>query len=209
MYGKKPEDFKDYQNLGANVQTILDGFGSFTLLASKILLEEGLGTMDDEGIGLAKVDPNTWYPVPNLIRAWERIQAEFGEYTVRQAGLYIAKRAKQASDSHFADIDTAMMLMDPGYLINHAKNGVPMFNPQTGAMMEGIGHYRLRPGTPKNQVIFDVDALYPCAFAGGIIEGVALLFDPKAKFVHDPKQCRKRGAPVCTYVVNHNAPSKK
>jgi hypothetical protein len=205
MYGRKPEDFSEYTNLGANVQTILDGFGSFTLLASKILLEEGLGVIDDEGVGLAKLDAQTWYPVPNIIRAFDRIQAEFGEYTCRQAGLHVARRAKTAADAHFADIDTAMKLMDPGYLINHAKNGVPMFNPATGEMLEGIGHYRLRTGTPKNQVIFDVDALYPCAFAGGIIEGVALLFDPKAKFVHDPKTCRKRGAPACTYIVNHNA----
>jgi hypothetical protein len=207
MYGRKPEDFAAYQNLGANIQSILDGFGAFTLLASIILLEEGLGVMDE--MGLAQVDLKKWYPVPNVIRAWDRIEAEFGEYTVRQAGLYIAKRAKRASDSHFADIDTAMELMDAGHLINHAKNGVPMFNPRTGEMMEGIGHYRLRPGTPKTQVIFDVDAIYPCAFAGGIIEGVALVFDPKAQFVHDPRLCRKRGASACTYVVNHKAFSTK
>jgi hypothetical protein len=201
---QNPEDYKDYQILGANLQTILDGFGSFTLLASKILLEAGLGTIDDEGIGLAKLDPAQWYPVPNLLRAWERIQTEFGEFTIKQAGLHIAKRAKQVSDAHFQNLETAFKLMDAGYLINHAKNGVPMFNPQTGQAMEGIGHYRLRPGANKNQLIFDVDALYPCAFAAGIVEGVALIFDPKAKMTHDPKMCRKRGAPICTYTVTYN-----
>jgi hypothetical protein len=206
---QNPDDYKEFQVLGANIQTILDGFGSFTLLASKILLEVGLGKMDDEGIGLVKLDPTSWYPVSALIRAMSRIQEEFGEYTIKQAGLYIVKRAKPTGDSHFQDIETAMKLMDAGYLINHAKNGAQMFNPQTGETMEGIGHYRLRPITNKNELIFDVDALYPCAFATGIVEGVALLFDPKAKLTHDPKVCRKKGSPICTYRVTYNIPGMK
>ncbi len=206
---QNPEDYKEYQVLGANLQTILDGFGSFTLLASKILLESGLGTIDDEGIGMVKIDPAKWYSVPSLIRAWERIQSEFGEYTVKQAGLYIAKRAAQVGDTHFQSLDHAMMVMDAGYHINHAKNGVPMFNPQTGQITEGIGHYKLRAGTAKNQIVFDVDALYPCAFAAGIVEGVALMFDPKAKVTHDPKNCRKKGVPFCTYSVTHNIAAAK
>jgi hypothetical protein len=75
--------------------------------------------------------------------------------------------------------------------------------------MEGIGHYRTRPGAQKNQVICDVDALYPCGYTGGICEGLALLFDPKAKMTHDPKACRKKGAQACTYVITYNIPGKK
>ncbi|HYH94563.1 hypothetical protein [Hyalangium sp.] len=206
---QNPDDYNDYQVLGANIQTILDGFGSFTLLASKILLDVGLGTVDDEGIGLVKLDPTHWYPVSSLIRAMDRVQAEFGEYTIKQAGLFVAKRAKQVGDAHFRDIETAMKLMGAGYHINHAKNFVPMFNPQTGEIIEGIGNYNLRPVTGKGELIFDVDALYPCAFAAGIVEGVALLFDPKAKLVHDPKACRKKGSPICTYRVTYNIPGKK
>ena len=51
-----PEDYKDFQILGSNVTVILDGFGSFTLLASKILLESGLGKPDAEGVGMAVLD---------------------------------------------------------------------------------------------------------------------------------------------------------
>src|SRR5688572_11187990 len=124
-----PDDYKDYQILGQNLQVILDGFGSFTLLASKILLECGLGTPDAEGVGMVVLDPKNWYPVPNFIRAFDRIQTEFGEYTVRQAGLYTPKRGAPADNTHLANIDNAFTLLDAGYLINHAKNGVPMFNP--------------------------------------------------------------------------------
>ena len=201
-----PDDYKDYQILGSNVQVILDGFGSFTLLASKLLLEAGLGESDEEGIGMVKLEPTRWYPVPPFLRAFDRIQAEFGEYTLRQSGLYIPKKASTATDTQLKDIETAFKYLDAAYYINHAKNGVQMFNPQTGVMMEGIGHYRCRPGANKNNVIVDIDALYPCAFVGGICEGLALLFDPKAKTTHDPKACRKKGSPVCTFSITYNVP---
>jgi hypothetical protein len=206
---QNPDKFRDFQLLGANLQTILDGFGTFTLLASKILLESGLGTVDEEGIGLAKLDPAHWYPVPNVMRAWERIQKEFGDNPIKQAGIATTRRAKLTSEEFFANIETAFTLMDAGYLINHARNGVPMFNPQTGAKSEGIGHYRLRPITSKHEFIFDVDALYPCAYSAGVIEGVAQIFDPKAKMTHDPKSCRKRGDASCTYTVAYNAHLKR
>src|SRR5689334_12920745 len=60
---QNPDDYKGYFILGANVRVILDGFGTFTLLASKILLESGLGTMDADGVGHAVINPDQWYPL--------------------------------------------------------------------------------------------------------------------------------------------------
>lgn len=73
--------------------------------------------------------------------------------------------------------------------------------------LEGIGHYRTRNGPAKNQITVDVNCPYPCAFAGGVVEALAQLFDPKAKMSHDPKACRKNGSPVCTFVISHNIPA--
>jgi hypothetical protein len=202
MYGLNPDDFTPYKILGSNVQVILDGFGSFTLLASKIMAESGLGTPDKDG--LVKLVPTEWYSVPAFMRAWERIQAEFGDYTLKQAGRSIPTKATTATDTQLSDIDTAFNLLDASYLINHTKNGVRMFNPETGEMMEGIGHYRTKTGPGKNQITVDVNCPYPCAFAGGVIEGLAQMFDPKAKMTHDPKACRKHDSPICTFVVSYN-----
>jgi hypothetical protein len=203
MYGRHPDDFREYSILGSNVQTILDGFGTFTLLASKILLDLGLGTEDSQGIGLVKLIPTQWYPLPAWIRAWERIQAEFGDYTVKQAGLCIPKRATRATDSQMSDIETAFKQLDAAYHLNHAKNGVAMYNPKTGQKVEGIGHYHARAGTSREQIIVDVDSVSPCAFSTGIVEGITQLFDVNAKVTHDPKTCRKNGARACTFNITY------
>jgi hypothetical protein len=194
------DDYKDYSILGGNVQVILDGFGSFTLLASKILLECGLGTMDAEGVGMAKLDPEGWYPLDAFLRAFERIQTEFGDYTVKQAGLYIVKKASQPGD-FLTGINRAFETLDMGYHYNHAKLGQRMFSPQTGQMTEGIGHYRVRSVPGKNQVFVDADTAYPCAFDEGLVTGLGQQFNATAKVTHDPKACRKKGATVCTYGI--------
>jgi hypothetical protein len=196
-----PEDFKDYQILGSNVSVILDGFGSFTLLASKILLESGLGKIDAEGVGMAVLEPEKWYPLDAFLRAFDRIQNEFGEFTLRQAGLYMHKKATPASDTTFKDISSAFATLDMGYHYNHAKNNQAMFNPQTGQMTEGIGHFKARTVPGKNQVHCDADSVYPCAFQEGIVQGLAQRFDPQARVTHDAKSCRKKGAATDTYTI--------
>jgi hypothetical protein len=42
------------------------------------------------------------------------------------------------------DIQSAMGSMDAAYHMNHRKNGKVMFDPATGEMLEGIGHYGYR-----------------------------------------------------------------
>jgi hypothetical protein len=201
---QNPEDYKDFQILGANVRVILDGFGSFTLLASKILLETGLGTMDAEGIGMAVIDPAKWYPLDGFLRAFQRIGAEFGDFTLRQAGVHINKQATDPGDI-LKNINSAFTYLDQGYHYNHGKNGEHMFNPQNGQMMEGIGHFTCKtvatPPPGKKQVTLVVDTPYPCAFDEGIVIGMAQRFDPTAKVTHDLKSCRKKGATACHYNV--------
>jgi hypothetical protein len=197
---RSPEEFKDFQILGANVQVILDGFGSFTLLASKILLESGLGTIDDEGIGMAKLDPEKWYPLDSFLRAFQRIGAEFGDFTLKQAGTHINKTAA-LPPMMMKDIYTAFGMVDAGYHMNHAHQSVPMFNPASGEIKEGIGHMAVKPVEGKKQLICDFDTPYPCAFDEGVALGLAQRFDPMAKISHDPKSCRKRGADHCIYTI--------
>jgi hypothetical protein len=199
---KDPSEFKDYQILGANVQVILDGFGSFTLLASKILLELGLGKVDSEGIGMATLTPTEWYPLDAFLKAFQRIGAEFGDFTLRQAGIHINKVAVVPPDFFQKGIINAFAVVDFPYHMNHAHNGKPMFDPATGQMAEGIGHFASKPLEGKKQLLCVVDTPYPCAFDEGIVVGMAQRFDPQAKVTHDPKSCRKRGADSCTYSVS-------
>ncbi|WP_224361538.1 hypothetical protein [Hyalangium versicolor] len=195
------EELKDIQIIGACVQSILDGFGHFTLLASKILLESGLGTVDKEGVGVAQLEPNTWYPLAKFLTAFERVGAEFGDYTLRQVGIQIPKKAVVPPE-FYKDINTAFVTMDMGYHLNHAKGGAQMGNFQTMEMLEGIGHFAAEQVPNKKQIIVRVDTPYPCAFDEGITIGLAQHILPTATLVHDRATCRKRGDKGCNYIVS-------
>ena len=53
------------QVLGVSMSNIVGGFGSFSLLASQIILEEQLGR--DDGNGMAIFEPEAWYPLPSFL----------------------------------------------------------------------------------------------------------------------------------------------
>ena len=45
------------------------------------------------------------------------------------------------------------------------------------------------------------DTPYPCEADFGIVTGMANKFEAKARTVHGPGPCRRRGGTKCTYVV--------
>jgi hypothetical protein len=193
------EDLKQYQVLGLNLQAIMGGFGSFTLIASKFLLEEGIGTPDDTM--MVQFEPNTWYPLDRFLGVFDRINAEFGNFTLRQVGLHVIKVATAQLPPHITDLVSLLASQDAVYHMNHAKNGQAMFNPQTGQIMEGIGHFRHTVGPGPNKVSVETDNPYPCAFDEGLLTGIALRFKPKSMVAHDKASCRSRGGKSCTYHI--------
>jgi hypothetical protein len=89
--------------------------------------------------------------------------------------------------------------------MNHRINGEVLFNPKTGAMKEGIGHYSFEKTGPRaaNMVCKNP---YPCDFDRGIIESAARKFKPADSIIlsvthDDSKPCRKKGHDSCTYIV--------
>jgi hypothetical protein len=191
------EDLKKYQVLGSSIQSTLGGFGSFTLLASKFLLEEGLGTPDETM--MAQLNPDQWYPLDKWVRLFDRIHAEFGNFTLRQVGMHIPKHVDYPP--HIMDIPGAIKFLDVGYHLQHSINGQPMFNPQTGEMTEGIGHYKVVGAPTPTKISCEVDSPYPCPFDEGLITAFAQKFKPSAALTHDKAGCRSRGGASCTYHI--------
>ena len=148
---------------------------------------------------MAEIDPDKWYPLDKFVRAFQRIGAEFGDYTLRQVGVHIPKTAAYLPS--YKDLATALSSMDAGYHYNHGKDNQPLFNPQTGEIKEGIGHMVAKPVAGKKLILMECDTLYPCAFDEGIVTGLAQRFEPTATVAHDPKSCRKRGSDRCVYNV--------
>jgi hypothetical protein len=193
-------DLKQFQVLGSNLQATLGGFGSFTLIASKFLLEEGIGSADETG--LAHLQADQWYPLDAWVRVFDRIHAEFGNFTLRQVGMHIPRNTKLPPQ--IKDIHTCMQFLDLSYHFNHGINGVSMFNLETGEMKEGIGHYKYVAHPPTagvQKISLEVEAPYPCPFDEGLVTAAAQLFKANATVTHDKAGCRSRGSSTCTYHV--------
>jgi hypothetical protein len=193
------ESFVGIGVLGNNMAAIMQGFGTFSLLASKFLLNESIG--QDDGAGNAVFEPNHSYPLRNVLNAFEKIEKEFGEHLLKQVGIFVPKNTPLPP--FIKDIDAAFKMLDASYHMNHAKNGVPMFSPDTGQITEGIGHYNITRVANKNQIIIEATAPYPDAFDAGLFTGLAQRYQPTATVVHDAtKPCRKKGGSSCTYTVS-------
>ena len=189
---------KDIQVLGAAVYNIVEGFGPFGILASRILIDAGIGK-PDPGTGMVQLDKDAWYSCEAYLRTYARIEQELGSTVVYKAGLTIPRNA--VFPPQIQDIESALRSIDVAYHMNHGRRGRPLFDPQTGAMEEGIGHYTThRAG--ERQLVTECDNPYPCALDNGIVEAMAKRFEPKAVVVHDAKKpCRKQGGATCTFNV--------
>lgn len=191
--------FESYQVLGKNLQNIAHAFGSFSLLASQIMIEEELGT--DDGEGKARFEPERWYPLKNNLRAFERIRTEFGESMLREMASVVPRIADFPPT--VKDVHSALASLDVAYHMNHGKGDAPLFVPATGQMREGIGHYLFKPVEGQKQIRMECTTPYPCVFDQALVHAMAQRFaGPTAQTTHDKSApCRSKGGVSCTYVV--------
>jgi hypothetical protein len=183
--------------LGQTVWTIVDAFDLFKEIPSRILIEEGVGEPGDGGV--VRLAPAGWYSQEAWLRAFKRIAESVGESKLYAIGLRIPENAK--FPPHIKTIDDAVASIDVAYHMNHRKAGKVMFDPATGAMLEGIGHYGYKKLGPRS--IESVCANpYPCSFDRGIITTMARRFEKGAAIVHDDtRPCRRKGQNDCTYKI--------
>lgn len=185
---------------GQTVYAIVDGFRHFKQLPSKILLEEKIGIAGPDG--LVKIEPEAWYSQEAWLRAFERVSNSLGQQLLEQIGRRIPENA--LFPPWVKDIDSAVKSVDFAYHMNHRKADKVMFNPETGEMLEGIGHYGYeRPNASVKRIISVCENPYPCDFDRGIVIAMARRFEPNAFVTHDEqKPCRKTGGESCTYIVS-------
>lgn len=186
---------------GQTVYTVVDGFGSFRRLAENMLLEEGIGNRSPEGA--YRIDLGGWYPQEAWLRAFRRIGADVGQSVLYDIGLKIPANAK--FPEWVIDVPSAVRSIDIAYHMNHRKRGQVMFDPATGTMLEGIGHYGFdhKPGT--RVVTSTCQNPYPCSFDHGIVTAMARRFDPRSVVKHLEGSCRRKGGMSCTYVVTFDS----
>jgi hypothetical protein len=182
---------------GQTVYAVVDGMGHFKSLGEKILLKVGIGEMKD---GKYAIQMDGWYSHDSWLQAFEDIARQIGDPTLKQIGMKIPENAQ--FPPWVKDVDSAVKSIDIAYHMNHRKKGTVLFNPDTGVMLEGIGHYGYERIDGKNIIVSECKNPYPCAFDHGIITTMARKFELKATVAHDDsKPCRKNGADSCTYLI--------
>lgn len=189
--------FSDIQVIGRLFYTFRSGLGPTWTLASRMMLEEELGTMGPDG--LIQFDPDQWYPLPGHLRALDRIQRDLGEVALRQMGSTVPRLARRL-ELRATDIRSALEQVDLAFHANHARAGQVMYSDQTGVMLEGIGHYRVLAGASGTQVRVECTDPYPCVFDQALLLTFVQQLNPAATLVHlEPESCRARGSAGCTY----------
>jgi hypothetical protein len=182
---------------GESLGAIVDGFKKYPSIAAKYLVKFGLTRADTQ---LLEVDRQRWYPLKDWIAAYEGIAQEIGYNSLYGIGRSIPENA--TFPPHIQDVYAAVASIDIAYHLNHRKNGMLMFDPQTGMMLEGIGHYDSKPVEGENRIVCVCDNPYPCDFDRGIIAAMAARFERGARTVHDADApCRKKGGESCTFVT--------
>lgn len=188
----------EYEVNGQTVWSVVDGFGAFTLVGSEFLATEGIGRLERDGT--FELDRDAWYPREAWLRAFERIGRTIGSFALFQIGATIPNNA--AFPPWVVDVDSALRSIDIAYHMNHRRNGEPMFNPATGMMLDGIGHYAFER-VDRTLARIHSNTPYPCDFDRGIVSAMATKFDAKASLSHVSSECRMRGGSTCTYAVQH------
>jgi hypothetical protein len=183
---------------GDSLGAIVDGFRKYPSVAAKYLTKFGLAR-SEPGQPLV-IDRTAWYPLKEWLSAYEGIAKEIGYNSLYGIGRSIPENA--SFPPHVQDIHSAIASIDVAYHLNHRKHGQVMFNPETGAMLEGIGHYRAESHPLESRIVCVCENPYPCDFDRGIIAAMATRFEATAKTAHDnDAPCRKKGADSCTYFV--------
>lgn len=181
---------------GDCIGAILDGFRQYPTVALKYLAKFGLIRKDAKA---AEIDRTAWYSLDAWLAAYQGIAEEVGVNSLYNIGKWIPKNA--VFPPHVKDVHSALQSINVAYHMNHRKGGTVMFNPESGAMLEGIGNYVYEQKADKNVVVV-AENPYPCDFDRGLVTAMATRFEALSRTAHDEKApCRKKGADSCTYVV--------
>jgi hypothetical protein len=179
---------------GETVLSIVNGMEMFKKEAFDILKTNGIDNPK----------PGLWYPQQAWLNAFKTISEKLGANTLFLIGKKIPESAQWPP---FVDnIEKALGSIDIAYHMNHRIGVEALFNPMTGVMKEGIGHYGFSKAGDTS-VVMVCNNPYPCDFDRGIIDAAAKKFKPSNVLTvntrHDDSQpCRKKGHDSCTYLVN-------
>ncbi|NPA68037.1 MAG: hypothetical protein GXO50_05450 [Chlorobi bacterium] len=183
------------EGITVNGQTILSVVDALDKAKAKDIALEVLAENNLENIEAQK-----WYKQEDWLNTFKTISEEMGETILYFIGKSIIDNAEFPPE--IDNIEKGLKSIDTAYHMNHAKNGTPMFNPETGEMTEGIGHYTVTE-ISKNKIKMVCENPYPCDFDRGIITAMARKFEQLAEVKLDTSvKNRKDGADSSSYIIS-------
>ncbi len=189
---------EDIEISGQSVRAVMDGFNTFAVLGSAYLLDEGIGRPNPRG--LAEVDPHGWYSQRSWLLCLQQIGKQLGDGLLMQIGAALPRCA--LFPEGIPDLIAALRSVDVAYHMNHRKNGRPLYEPESGRMVEGIGHYACEPVPHQRKILCQCETPHPCAFDRGLLTAMAQRYESNARLVHDYSGiCRSSLGERCTYVI--------
>lgn len=162
--------------------------------------ENRLKILTDNGILL---DEKEWFEAEIVIKSYHQVLNLYGEMNTFLMGKAIIENAEFPP---IENLKEGLESINIAYHMNHRLNGNVMFNPQTGKITEGIGHYNLTEFNESNKTAVMVcDNPYPSKFDEGIITQIVRKFKPTGSTAEIKldltKETRKDGAKSCTYLI--------
>jgi hypothetical protein len=152
---------------GETVLSLINGMG-FAKVAGKSILSNN---------GIDDPKPGQWYKQQSWLNAFKEISEKIGDATLKAIGKSIPETAQFPTE--IDSIEKALFSIDIAYHMNHRLDGKPLFDPATGIITEGIGHYIAEKKTDTLITII-CDNPYPDAFDLGLIDTMAKKFPGNA-----------------------------
>lgn len=145
-----------------------------------------------------------WFSQQAWLNAFKEIANSLGDMNLFMIGKAIIENAEFPP---MKNLEEALQSIDIAYHMNHRLDGKIMFAPQSGKMIEGIGHYHLKSFDEKSKsAVMVCDNPYPSKFDEGIITQIVRKFKPvgsRENVALDlTKDSRVNGGESCTYIIH-------
>lgn len=177
--------------------------------AMVFLVSSNIGTDQRKQIlknnGIDDLQPDGWYGLQSIVGAFNDLGKTIGEMNLFLIGKTVME---QAEFPPMDGLESALRSVDVAYHMNHRKNGEMMFNPETGQMTEGIGHYQLtRFDAEKAEAEMVCHTPYPSKFEEGLIVQIVRRFRPEGSIksrveLDETKESRRTGGETCTFKIS-------
>jgi hypothetical protein len=173
-------------------------FDVFPSLAPKYLRK--LDQVLTEGTGRQMVARHA-IPLKPWLSLFDAVLADIGPNALFKIGTAIIANPYLPATPN--ELEARLRYIDVAFHMSHRKAGQPMYAPNTGKMIEGIGHFAVERVEGRKKFLIRCDTPYPCSLEHGILNGIALQVEPRAVVAHDqPDVCRTKGGRSCTYSVS-------